>query len=62
MYCDVCGDRLTPAGRPSHPFAPDPSTVFVDTCSDECAAIWRAEQDEGLCPVAPSVVRIARAA
>jgi predicted nucleic acid-binding Zn ribbon protein len=49
MYCDVCGHLIRPGQRPLlTSSAADPTIVFVDVCSDECAVTVRAERNEAV--------------
>ncbi len=49
MFCDICGNVIVPRERGADRSARvEPATVFVDLCSDDCAARCRAEQSETL--------------
>ncbi len=47
MLCDICGNVIVPRERGAdRSVRVEPATVFVDLCSDDCAARCRAEQSE----------------
>lgn len=47
MYCDICGNPIPGRDREANPpLRVEATTVFIDLCSDDCAARYRAERNE----------------